>query len=113
MWHAVAILWLVSFLALLSACRTAPALVEVHGGSMEPAIHDGQFVFVDTRTRDFAIGDVVLVQHPAHKLPVIHRVAWISATTVWTKGDANSAADVPLPRAAILGRVIHRNPTTQ
>ena len=104
--HALLVIWLLCLILFLGACRTAPSLVRVDGDSMLPALHDGQLVFIDTLTRDFAVGDVVLVQHPSHKAPVIHRIVWIGTTTVRTRGDNNDATDAPITRSAILGRAI-------
>ena len=69
----------------------------VVSGSMEPNLHAGDIVFVNTNV-DFAdveIGDVIIFKH--RDMNIIHRV--IEATTIdgqkhlKTKGDANKVDD--------------------
>ena len=69
----------------------------VVSGSMEPNLHAGDIVFVNTNV-DFAdveIGDVIFFKH--RDMNIIHRV--IEATTIdgqkhlKTKGDANKVDD--------------------
>lgn len=63
-WHALTALWLLSLPAILAACRSAPTLVRVSGNSMLPTLHEGQYVTIDTKTWDFAVGDVGLISRP-------------------------------------------------
>ena len=43
-WHALTLLWLLSLLLLIGACRRAPTIVRVTGDSMEPTLHGGQYL---------------------------------------------------------------------
>ena len=104
MWNALLVLWLIGLVLFLGACRTAPSLVRVDGDSMLPALHDGQLVFIDTLTRDFAAGDIVLIRTHDLGPHTIHRIVWISDTEVCTKGDGNDDPDVVRPRSRILGK---------
>jgi hypothetical protein len=74
------------------------------GTSMQPLIPPGGVVRVEpARAADVRPGDIVLVDD-GERL-VCHRLLYIAAGRVVTRGDAAPACDLPLPAAAILGRV--------
>lgn len=89
----------------LGACSDErPMKYTVQSRSMEPTLHVGQTVLVVPYSAAPRVGDIVLIEHPEHSAPVIHRLAIIDGTMVQTKGDANRLYDRPLPASAILGQ---------
>lgn len=80
--------------------------VRVSGGSMYPALRDGDVVFVSSRRKPVA-GDIALLHAPGHG-PVLHRVVERQEDgTLLTKGDANRLPDfAPTPETAVRGTVV-------
>lgn len=81
-----------------------------HGGSMRPAIRDGETVTVEV-VEPAAVkpGDVLLYRHK-HR-PVAHRVVQIhqdgdAVVAFVLRGDAKAACDAPVKPEQILGRVL-------
>ncbi|MDY5607613.1 MAG: signal peptidase I [Lentihominibacter sp.] len=66
-----------------------PAIVV--SGSMEPVIHTGSMVFVDTNERDIVEKDIIAFD--AGGTTVTHRVVGIREDGFVTKGDANESND--------------------
>ena len=79
----------------------------VQSGSMEPAYHIGDLLFVKEQP-GYAVGDVVVYQSGG--VLVVHRVIAINGDTVITQGDANNAPDEPFSRDCIKGGVVGRIP---
>ena len=79
----------------------------VQSGSMEPAYHIGDLLFVKEQP-GYAVGDVVVYQSGG--VLVVHRVIAIDGDTVITQGDANNAPDEPFSRDCIKGGVVGRIP---
>ena len=77
----------------------------VMSGSMEPAIHTGSLVFVDTKDKDISIGDIIAFRKG--DISVTHRVSGINEDgTYITKGDANESIDsAPIAREQIIGTI--------
>jgi len=77
---------------------------QVHGDSMYPVIHSGDFVLVEpvdpARVRR---GDVVLSL--TDRGLTAHRVIAIHGATFTTRGDNCAALDAPFTAAQLLGRV--------
>jgi len=80
--------------------------VRVSGGSMYPALRDGDVVFVSSK-REPVAGDIALLHAPGHG-PVLHRVVERRGDgTLLTKGDANRLPDfAPTPKTAVQGTVV-------
>jgi signal peptidase I len=77
---------------------------QVHGDSMYPVIHSGDYVLVEpVEMSAVRAGDVVL-SLTARGLTA-HRVIAITATTITTRGDNAPAADPPFTAQQLLGRV--------
>lgn len=80
--------------------------VRVSGGSMHPALHSGDLVFVSNGARATP-GDIALIQQPGHG-PVLHRVVRVGSDgALRTKGDANGTLDIePVEPASVRGVVV-------
>lgn len=77
---------------------------QVHGDSMYPVIHSGDYVLVEpVALTDVRLGDVVL-SLTARGLTA-HRVVAITQTTITTCGDNALDNDPPITAAELLGRV--------
>ena len=91
-----------------------PVRFRASGGSMRPAIRNGDVVRLDPiGHQPAAPGDIVAVHSDGRFL--VHRVLSIDVdasgrAVVITRGDAHADADPPVPATAVLGRVtrIHR-----
>lgn len=76
-------------------------------GSMEPTIGADELIFVQAQDA-YGVDDIVVYQNQS--LLVVHRVIETDGDLVTTKGDANNAADTPVPVSQIKGRVIGHIP---
>ena len=77
----------------------------VRGGSMAPAILDGQSVVAQPlHGRPADVGDIVVVTSPAEGL-LVHRVVRTSGGRVVTKGDASAVPDRAVRASDVRGRV--------
>jgi hypothetical protein len=77
---------------------------EVSGVSMGGVIPDGAFVRIAADPESCRVGEVVAFF--AGGRSVVHRVRWMRRNWLITQGDAMLLPDVPVPRDAVLGRVI-------
>lgn len=78
----------------------------VSSGSMEPTIHTGAVVFIDTKDTDCETDDVIAYQMETADITVTHRICGIDRGTgdFITKGDANPMEDLtPVRREQIIG----------
>lgn len=76
----------------------------VLSGSMEPALSVGDLLIV-REAENYEVGDIVVYQ--SGRIAVVHRITAIhDDDTVTTQGDANNAADEPIPMTAICGKVV-------
>ncbi|MBI5619587.1 signal peptidase I, partial [Candidatus Gottesmanbacteria bacterium] len=88
----------------------------VTSGSMRPTIAEGSVVFVDRRTAEVKIGDIVTFFRPENaRQNVTHRIVAIEnkddKTLYKTKGDANNAPDTwSIRREAMWGKVLFSIP---
>lgn len=74
----------------------------VLSGSMEPALSVGDLLIVREQ-ENYEVGSIVVYQ--SGTMPVVHRIVEISGDEVTTRGDANNAADRPIPMSAVKGEV--------
>ena len=73
----------------------------VTSGSMEPNIKTGSIIITKEKP-DYFLGDVVTFKNGSHV--VTHRIINMDETTITTKGDANSSADLATtPKENIIG----------
>lgn len=89
--------------------RKIPVEMRMSGGSMRPAIEDGDIITIEPLTDEpIRAGDVVLYQ-TRHDTAVIHRIVRIekshSERSVITRGDASSQNDLPFPIHRVIGQV--------
>lgn len=90
-----------------------PRRVVVEGASMEPALAEGDRLLV-VRRRRVGPGDVVALRDPRHPSRLlVKRVTSVTGDEVMVHGDNASAstdsrAFGPVPRRALLGRVVRR-----
>jgi SOS-response transcriptional repressor LexA len=84
-----------------AACRTS-----VRGSSMVPFICDGDVVTVAPLVDVPRLGDVVAVAWDEPARLVVHRVVGRSGGRWLVRGDNLPAADGPVSRAQIIGRVV-------
>ncbi|HEY5548618.1 MAG TPA: S24/S26 family peptidase [Coriobacteriia bacterium] len=81
--------------------------VYVGGGSMSPALMQGDLAVVRRGSAGVAEGDVVLVSKPGWPTGVLHRVVAVGLDDSLTlRGDSNLTADRdPISKDAVLGVV--------
>lgn len=80
-------------------------LLEVITGSMEPTIHVGDLIVIDTNYKDYKDGDIITFYDVDNSF-VTHRIVSINDTQMITKGDNNNTEDEPLNRDRIIGKYI-------
>ncbi len=78
------------------------SLLEVVSGSMEPTIHIGDYIVVDTHVKEFHENDIVTFRDVNGSF-VTHRLVKIQDDLMITKGDANDPEDEPMPMSSIVG----------
>jgi signal peptidase I len=83
--------------------------IRMSGGSMSPAIEDGDVVTIEpVGETQLRAGDIVLYQSRSDTA-VIHRVIKIDRSSperaAITRGDAASQTDPPVPLSRIIGRI--------
>lgn len=85
----------------------------VVSGSMEPTIHTGALVYVNTKDTDVDTGDIIaFTEGNDNEMTVIHRVvADNNDGTLTTKGDANENEDfAPIKAEQVVGTVVFNIP---
>lgn len=86
----------------------------VSGHSMEPALREGDWLFMLPPRRTPRVGDVVLVPDPRDGRLLLKRVTRVDGERVVVTGDhgghstADSAAFGPVARSAIVARAAFR-----
>ncbi len=86
----------------------------VLSGSMEPAIHTGSLIFIDTKNKEGRPGDIVTLSLSMGKDPnalVTHRVVREEDGLLVTRGDANVEEDhTRLSRDRLVGTYVFQIP---
>ena len=95
--------------ARLVLSKSIPIEIRMSGGSMSPAIEDGDLITVESLDESsIRPGDIVLY-NSLRDTAVIHRVIRVergsSERSIITRGDAASQNDLSVPAHRILGRV--------
>ncbi|KAJ3433502.1 signal peptidase complex catalytic subunit sec11 [Anaeramoeba flamelloides] len=77
---------------------TEGPVVVVLSGSMRPAFHRGDILFVKNQKDPYQVGDIVVFKIPGKEIPIVHRILTSHMTdegkqVFLTKGDNNTVAD--------------------
>jgi len=83
--------------------ETPYPMAAITSGSMWPALHEGDLVFIEgIKKEEIREGDVVVWRNPNGF--TIHRVVRLDEDTFVTKGDANFNEDSPVRYEDVIGR---------
>ncbi len=85
------------------------AILEVVSGSMEPTIHVGDLIVIDTKCSEFHVNDIVTFRDDNDNF-VTHRIISIQDEKMITKGDNNNSSDEESDLNTIVGRYLFRLP---
>ena len=98
------------------AFNTPDPLTAVLSDSMVPVFYKGDMLVV-YGAPEYHVGDIVVYENPATRLPIVHRIINITEEGSFiTKGDANPVADPgyitpgPIWSSAVNGKVVLRLP---
>ncbi len=80
-------------------------VLEVISGSMEPTIHIGDMILVDTKADDYKPDDIITF-YDVEGVFVTHRIVSIYDGMMITKGDNNNTEDAPLSVDRIIGKCV-------
>ena len=80
-------------------------ILEVITGSMEPTIHVGDLIVIDTETKDYQVNDIVTFYDVDGSF-VTHRIMAINEDKVVTKGDNNNTNDEEMAKSKIVGKYV-------
>lgn len=81
------------------------AILEVITGSMEPTIHVGDLIIIDTKCENYSEGDIITFYDVDNSF-VTHRIVSINEDRMVTKGDNNNTEDESLSTNRILGKYV-------
>lgn len=85
------------------------AILEVASGSMEPTLHVGDMIIIDTKIEDYFKDDIVTFYDHDGSL-VTHRIISINENQMITKGDNNNTEDKQNSVDKIIGIYIYKIP---
>ncbi len=85
------------------------ALLEVVSGSMEPTLHVGDLIIIDTNWKNYEKGDIITFRD-VNGAFVTHRINKISNGKMITQGDANESEDEEMSTSSIVGKCVSRVP---
>ncbi len=80
-------------------------VLEVISGSMEPTIHIGDLIVIDTKQESYQAGDIITFYDVDGSF-VTHRIISINEETMITKGDNNNTSDEPISVDKIVGKYV-------
>lgn len=81
------------------------AILEVVSGSMEPTIHVGDIIVIDTKPEYFNVEDIITFYDKAGAF-VTHRIVSINDKEMLTKGDNNNSQDEVTTTDKIVGKYV-------
>lgn len=81
------------------------ALLEVVSGSMEPTIHKGDMIIINTKENDYKENDIITFRGSEGEF-ITHRILKIDEDFLVTKGDNNNSEDNPIKSSAIVGKYV-------
>ena len=79
--------------------------LEVITGSMEPTIHVGDLILIDTNYKDYKPEDIITF-YDVEGVFVTHRIVSIDGDKMITKGDNNNTEDEKLNTNRIVGKYV-------
>lgn len=85
------------------------SLLEVVSGSMEPTIHVGDLILIDTKDSVYHVNDIVTFKDVNGDF-VTHRILHIEEGEMITKGDNNNTEDSAMSTKDIVGKYLFRIP---
>lgn len=80
-------------------------MLEVVSGSMEPTIHVGDMIIVDTLAKNYKENDIITFRDENGAL-VTHRIISLDGSKMITKGDNNDSPDPENTTDQIIGRYV-------
>lgn len=83
------------------------ALLEVVSGSMEPTIHVGDIIIINTNDQEYKKDDIITF-YDVNGSFVTHRLIEINDEVMVTKGDANDSKDEEMNANNIVGKMVFR-----
>ena len=86
-------------------------IYKVFDQSMEPCLHNGDYVLASRLHGRLRKGDIVIVRHPIKRMTLVKRISSIDGNTIFVTGDniafsEDSRSFGPVSGAAVLGKVI-------
>ena len=84
------------------------AVLQVVSPSMEPTIHVGDIVIIDTKANDYQEKNIVTYEDE-NGLLVTHRIVDIDNYYMVTKGDNNESDDGDISLDAIVGKLVYQS----
>lgn len=85
------------------------SLLEVVSGSMEPTIHVGDLILINTKDTAYHVNDIVTFKDVNGDF-VTHRILLIEGSEMVTKGDNNNTEDSAMSTKDIVGKYLFRIP---
>lgn len=82
-------------------------VLEVISGSMEPTIHIGDMIAIDTKVEEFSEGDIITFYDDEGSF-VTHRIVSIDKNQIITKGDNNNTEDDPISIDKVVGKYVFK-----
>lgn len=82
------------------------AILEVISGSMEPTIHVGDMIIVDTKDNNYNEDDIVTFKDK--NMLITHRIVSVTEDEIITKGDGNNALDDAITSSDIIGKYVFK-----
>lgn len=80
-------------------------VLEVITGSMEPTIHVGDLILINTKDKVYREGDIITF-YDHEGVFVTHRIMSIDGNILITKGDNNNTEDDALPKERVVGKYV-------
>ncbi len=81
--------------------------LEVVSGSMEPTLHIGDMIIINTKEKTYKKGDIVTFYDKEGSF-VTHRIISINEVEMVTKGDNNNKEDQPTNVENIVGKYVFK-----
>lgn len=83
------------------------AILEVVSGSMEPTIHVGDLIVINTKETNYSKNDIVTFKDVDGSF-VTHRIKFIDDVEMTTRGDNNNSDDAAMPVNSLVGKYLFK-----